>query len=294
MESDGWDEDWHGYRVEDGGGYQDEDSWGGHDQDKDGGGYQHNNDNMAMNNLEDHQPNYNDQRRPSVPARPQNQNPLSELDLAELEQSACINFLHRDMQFIRCLRDATLDKPGRLSDDALKCLYNPPQTTPEIEDPVVELALSMFLALKHSSQENAVQKCFPGSTVPSLYQIKKMLVDITGVKPIISNMCINSCVTYVGLYADLDQCPTCQEHWYDQVQLTHSSGRTKAPRAVFNTIPIGPQLQALYWNSQTATKLHYYNEQTWQIWEEIDWNQSVPDGYDNILTGEAYLEAHHT
>lgn len=35
-------------------------------------------------------------------------------------------------------------------------------------------------------------------------------------------------------------------------------------------IPIGPQLQALYWNPQTTTKRHYQNKQTRQIWEEID------------------------
>ena len=226
--------------------------------------------------------------------------PLHDLDLAELEQIARIDFLQRDIQFIRRLRDATLDEPGGLSEEALKRLRNPPQTTPEIKDPVIELALSMYLVLEHSSQETyerirrAVEKCFPGSIVPSLCQIKTMLADITGVKAFVNDMCINSCIAFTGPYADLEQCPECQEHRYDQIQFTRSSGRVKAPRAVFNTIPIGPQLQALYRNPQTATKLHYRYERTQQILEELRRTDGVPDAYNDILSGEAYLEACRT
>ncbi|KAG1733840.1 hypothetical protein EDB19DRAFT_1617322, partial [Suillus lakei] len=54
--------------------------------------------------------------------------------------------------------------------------------------------------------------------------------------------CINSCVAFVGPYAGLETCPTCGELCYDQKKLARSHGRKKVPRAVFQTIPIGPQL----------------------------------------------------
>ncbi|KAN0073770.1 hypothetical protein V8E55_012024 [Tylopilus felleus] len=211
---------------------------------------------------EEHRPNQSNQdnqrhRRSSHPTlgHPQHHTPLHELDLAELERDTHLEFLRRDMSFIQLLQNASLDDPGGLSGDALLRLCNPLQSLPEITNPVIELALRMFLALKHSSQQaytmirDAVEKCFPGSNVPSLYQIKKTLTDVTGVKPVLNDMCINSCIAYTGPYQDLEQCPD--------------------PCAVFNTILIGPQLQALYRHPETVAKLRYREDHTQQILQEL-------------------------
>ena len=121
-----------------------------------------------------------------------------------------------------------------------------------MDDRYTELALSMFIALEHSSESmyekirRAIEQCFADVELPSFHQTKRILADLSGVTSIVKDMCINSCAAYVGPFADLDSCPECSEPRYDQVRFDRSNGRIKHPRAVFHTIPIAPQLQSLW------------------------------------------------
>ncbi|KAG1893540.1 uncharacterized protein F5891DRAFT_962782 [Suillus fuscotomentosus] len=156
------------------------------------------------------------------------------------------------MSFICSVRRATLDDGVGLKGEDLVRLQDPPRFPCRIDNPCEELAISLFLALQHSSEaaydhiRSAVQKCYPDSEVPSLYRVKKLIHELTGISSIVDHRCINSCVAFVGPYAGLDACPMCDELRYDQKKLARSHGRKKVPRAVFQTIPIGPQLQALW------------------------------------------------
>jgi hypothetical protein len=78
------------------------------------------------------------------------------------------------------------------------------------------------------------------------YRIKHLVADITGVESVVYHMCINSYVTYTGPFLDLDTCPVYSELQYDQFYLQTSAGKERIPCQEFHTIPIGPQLQALY------------------------------------------------
>ncbi|KAG1737226.1 hypothetical protein EDB19DRAFT_1637220, partial [Suillus lakei] len=98
--------------------------------------------------------------------------------------------------------------------------------------------------------------------VSSLHYVKKMIVDPTSVKSIIDHRCINSCGAFIGLWADLDACPTCGEPHYDQKQLQWSHGCTKVPHAVFQTIQINPQLQALWREQGSVKSMRYRNDWT--------------------------------
>jgi hypothetical protein len=228
---------------------------------------------------------------------PSELNSLSGLDLSELAQIMHLNFLKRDLQFIQSLRNATLEDAHGLTQDALTHLQNPPQTVPVIDDPITELALSMFLALEHSSQDTfekirrAIEKCFPDSHLPSFHQTKKILSELSGVEPLVNDACVTNCLAFTGPYADLDHCPDCGEPRYDPVWFALSSGCLRVPHAVFNTIPLGPQLQALRCHPTRAEELHYRRDRTQQILQELHCNDGLVDAYDNILTGSAYLNA---
>lgn len=237
-----------------------------------------------------------DQRDETPPAAHWH-NPLKDLDLDQLGRDAKRFELQRDMQFILALHNATLDDGAGLIGDALERLRNPPQAQARLDDSDIEHGISLFLALEHAS-ESAFNKSraaalhhHPEDNIPSLHQVKKIISDLSGITSIIKDQCINSCTAFVGPYANLDSCPTCNEPRYDPIQLQRSRGHIKCPRQVFHTFPIGPQLQALWRHPDSAELMHYRNRRTQQIFEEVARNGGVPDAYDDVITGRAYLEA---
>ncbi|PVF91701.1 hypothetical protein CPB86DRAFT_290180 [Serendipita vermifera] len=65
------------------------------------------------------------------------------------------------------------------------------------------------------------------------------------------NCCVNSCIAYTGIYRELADCPYCQMPRYD----------SKGKSATFYTLPLAPQLQALYANDgETRKSMHYTAE----------------------------------
>ncbi|KAF8238029.1 hypothetical protein L208DRAFT_1004018, partial [Tricholoma matsutake] len=55
-------------------------------------------------------------------------------------------------------------------------------------------------------------------------------------------MCVNTCLAYTGPFTPLTACPFCGECRYEQ----HHNIDPKIPHCQFVTLPIGPQLQALW------------------------------------------------
>ncbi|KAF8223729.1 hypothetical protein L208DRAFT_995430, partial [Tricholoma matsutake] len=49
----------------------------------------------------------------------------------------------------------------------------------------------------------------PDDEIPSYDQIKCCIAEITGVMPIVDDICKNSCIAYTGPLAKLDECPEC-------------------------------------------------------------------------------------
>ena len=75
----------------------------------------------------------------------------------------------------------------------------------------------------------------------SEYKALKLLLDLSDLKPIIYHCCVNSCVAYTGKYANLNDCPFCQEpRYFDDVK--------QKPRYKFSYIPLIPQLKAIFTN----------------------------------------------
>lgn len=97
--------------------------------------------------------------------------------------------------------------------------------------------------------------------------MKKLVADITGVIAVYDDMCINSCHTFTGPFAQLESCSICGEARYNQVQLT-STGK-KVPQQQFCTIILGPQLQALRCSHSGAMDMRYLDRKIKEVDEML-------------------------
>ncbi|PIL32825.1 hypothetical protein GSI_04942 [Ganoderma sinense ZZ0214-1] len=184
---------------------------------------------------------------------------------------AVLSELRDAQKFIEAIRAATLDKDA-LDEDVLERLYAPPSTLldSEINDPTFRFALDLFLDTNTSSDDtyksvrSSYHRHHPDRLLPSHYQMKKRLTEITGIAPIKHDMCIQS---------------------------SRSDGQDKVPRRVFYTLPLGPQLQAQWRNPVGAQNMRHRETRTKKVIEELrrdGWNVSE---YDDFFQGSDYLQA---
>lgn len=115
--------------------------------------------------------------------------------------------------------------------------------------------------------------------------MKRHIAEITGVVPVISDMCRNSCIAFTGPLAMLDTCSECGEPRLDPIT-------KKAPQHLY-TIPIGPQLQAQWRDIEGAQRILYRRRKTREIITQLEGNN--PDGglppLTDFLHSNEYLEA---
>ncbi|KAJ6498404.1 hypothetical protein C8R47DRAFT_971695, partial [Mycena vitilis] len=105
-------------------------------------------------------------------------------------------------------------------------------------------------------------------------------------------MCPNSCVAYTAHWAELDKCPKCQTPRYDPIILKSSDGERKVPQRQFDTIPIGPVLQALWRSKEGAKRMRHRQKRTAEIRSERTADGKIKiDTYDDVYHGKAYLDA---
>ncbi|KAF8577806.1 hypothetical protein K439DRAFT_1363862 [Ramaria rubella] len=72
-------------------------------------------------------------------------------------------------------------------------------------------------------------------------------------------MCPRGCVAYNGPFSKLKACPDAkcsQSHWDPNI-LKSSNGGRKVPAQTFLTIPIGPQIQALWHTPKSMLAMSY-------------------------------------
>jgi len=129
---------------------------------------------------------------------------------------------------------------------------------------------------------------------PSYYQVKKRTVELSGVQPVVLDMCINSCVGFTGPFFHHLHCPECGESRYDAALLQDTQGVVRKPRKQFSTILLGPQLQALYRDPEKANEMDYRRDYTHHVFEKLRQNDGVQDVYNDFFDGLEYLEAVQT
>jgi len=106
----------------------------------------------------------------------------------------------------------------------------------------------------------------------SEFKLYKLMDDLSGLKPIPYDCCIQSCCIFVGDYKELNACPSCQTPRYRSTP----EGSKRVPQQVFHYIPLVPRLQAYFRNAEMQEKLLYraqYDEKT----REVDQIQDVFD-----------------
>ncbi|KAJ6538148.1 hypothetical protein B0H19DRAFT_1270510, partial [Mycena capillaripes] len=231
---------------------------------------------IAYDELENHaslEPDQSDDEGPSDDA-PTPESTVEDLQLA--------------LEFIDVVKNASLDN-GDLDLETLARLRDPPTEPVDVSDPDIRFTLDLFLATTHGSEAiyNAVRKAcqrrHPDDDVLSLAAIKKRVAEWSGVVPMLSHMCPNSCMAYTGPFSKRTDCRFCGEPRYDLI--------TGAAQE-FYTMPLGPQLQALYRSPESAKDMHYCREKTREILDSADaeGNLQIPV-YEDYLHGQEYLDA---
>jgi hypothetical protein len=200
-----------------------------------------------------------------------------------------LEHLRVSQQFLRAISMATLDD-GKLDASVVNELRNPQKDPPnELQDPDVRLSLNLFIDCKHASQKTyksvckSIKRRFPEANPLSYYSVNNMVAKISGVVSIADDMCVNSCLAYVGPFKDLEECSVCSEPRYT---------RNNTPVKQVCTIPLGPQIQALRRSPQGAAAMRYRDEKTTRILNAFDADVGDDQIYDDIFSGEDFLAMH--
>ena len=196
--------------------------------------------------------------------------------------------------FIKLVKGASIgDAYDKLDPEYARTLRNPPQEPLTIHDNDVRLSLDIYLALWNASQESyngvcdAIRRRSPEVDPLSFYQVQRKVAELSGVVPIVHDMCVNSCIAFTGPWSQINKCPKCGEVRYD---LSKSTATKKSARQQYYTLPLGPQLQALWRTPQGAENIRYRERRTKEILDEIDRNGNISE-YDDIICGTEYLDA---
>jgi hypothetical protein len=204
--------------------------------------------------------------------------------------------------FIKLIRDASLDDIGmRMDEEDLERLRKPPTHEINLEsEPDLRLALDLFLANYTSSVDaynqnrKAMQRRHPEDEVYTYDQAKRLVRHLSGIVPLAHDMCINTCIAYVGPFGDLETCPYCNTPRYNPIVPGERGGRKKTAQRVFHTMPIGPQLQALYRSKESAKKMKYGENKLQEIVDEAlkPGGGTQPD-FEDWCHGADFLKAFH-
>ncbi|KAL6301922.1 hypothetical protein BKA93DRAFT_861789 [Sparassis latifolia] len=210
----------------------------------------------------------------------------------DTHRTATIEEIKIAEEFIRLLKQASLETSG-LDANTIHRLHHPIEAPLDIDNPDLLLSIEIFLSVTNASQatytavRGAIFHRYPENTILTFDQVKSKIAELSGVVPIIQDMCVNTCLAYTGPFAELDQCPTCGEPRYD----TTSNGKKRIARQEFHTIPVGPQLQALWRSREGATAMRHRSRRTHEILERLREHNNQLYEYDDVYHGSAYLKA---
>ncbi|KAG2106604.1 uncharacterized protein F5147DRAFT_837832 [Suillus discolor] len=141
-------------------------------------------------------------------------------------------------------------------------LRNPLRELPDSDttDPDLILSLKFYFAnttiKAYNTIRDATMERHPDDDIYSHHRIKRTAAEISGVVPIVHDMCPNTCLAFTGPYTDIDhdECPRCGEERWDTKK---STAQKKVACQTFDTCPVGPQLQALWLHPDHAEKMRW-------------------------------------
>ena len=152
------------------------------------------------------------------------------------------------LEFIKGLEGASLDNDPIL-DNVRDRLWSPSTMFPHINDDL-QMFICIFMEMINGSQSTYDSVCqfikqqYPDAQTLTYDQMKRTLADLTGVVPVMTNMCSETCVAFTGPYSDLCSCPECLAPHYETIYWGNKL--VTVPHRQALTIPIGSQIQAQY------------------------------------------------
>jgi hypothetical protein len=208
------------------------------------------------------------------PIQPQVQVMLE--DLAQMEST------------ISQIRDYSFNhEKSQWSEDELDSFFNPPQEMWNLDNPQLRLSFQIYLSLSaHSSEStydairSSIKGCYSESTMLLFDQVRNRLKGITGILLLHFDMCVNTCLAYTGAFLPLTACLFCGECQYEQQH--HDIGDPKIARCQFITLPLGPQLQALWRHPVSVAKLRDRLRRTTVLLAQHDTDGGIQD-YGDVL-----------
>ena len=227
------------------------------------------------------------------------------MEYNDIEVEETLEELKIAQQFISALQEASLDADNDLDATARINLQDPIREPFYLDaDPHLRAGMEFFLDTTNASDEtyhkirnstytylqNLGLADIEKNPIPSLFEIKKAVGQITGVHSMMNDMCINTCIAYTGPFAGRDTCQYCNESRYDLKILTTSNGNKKVPQRQFYTIPIGPLLQALYRNREGALDMLHRMNEIKRILEELEANGNTLNHWDDVYWGSDHME----
>jgi hypothetical protein len=228
--------------------------------------------------------------------------PRPNIDVEALVEIAVLPKIKDAMEYILALKNATLEDPiAKLNDEALDRLRNPLRGPIIIDSPGIRHSISTYLALEHASQDayDRIQRStrlnFAGAAagvedILSFYSVEKLIAQYTGVESIKHDMCSQSCLAFTGPFVDLESCPMCETSRWDQAKLRASNGHTKVAAQTFTTLPLGPQLQALYRHPDSAQDMRYFHNRIQEVLAGLVDTGDIPV-FDDITMGHDAIGA---
>jgi hypothetical protein len=172
-----------------------------------------------------------------------------------------LDVLRVSVDFIKGIEGASLDNdplPGNVQER-----LRSPSTTPPLVDADLQMCLGIFLETTNGSQATYDSVCqfikqqYPDANTSSYDQMKQKLAKLTGVVPVMTDMCFDTCVAFAGLYSELCMCPECHNPRFETV--TWGNKHISVPCRQALTIPVGPQIQAQYWSCESTWNMGHQN-----------------------------------
>ncbi|KZT24807.1 hypothetical protein NEOLEDRAFT_1093646 [Neolentinus lepideus HHB14362 ss-1] len=166
-------------------------------------------------------------------------------------------------------------------------------------DADLRLSIDMYLAVTTTAKQVyeqirvANQRRDPNIKMLSYKAVKKAVAELTRIFPIKKDCCIKNCIAYTGEFEDYETCPLCDEARY-QPQPPNCK-KKKIPRQTFTTVPLGPQLQALWRTHDGAAAMKWHRTQTQKIINELNANDDCLNNtlanFDDVLCGREYIQS---
>jgi hypothetical protein len=134
----------------------------------------------------------------------------------------------------------------------------------------------------------AIRRRSPKIQALSYNQVQRRLSNLTGVFPVMMDMCNRSCVAFMGPFSNLCACPLCSSDRYETI--TQGTKHVSVPRKQALTIPVGLQIQAQYRSPKSAWNMGHRAHVMEPLLANLRTGGSI-ETYDDVYTSSILIDA---